>query len=207
MCITKEEFQALVDECKELPESGEYLVDDYIDNLFLTVLDFQMREITINKAFDYYRENVRSEVKDHNSLKAVLSDYPNDKEGNSQVAQYLWENNHWKRIELLRRFVKYFEEQMITTQRKLKRWAEKADFEKDFKGKVHGADIAIFKWLVMRLGVETVKPDVWIHRFIEETIGRKLSNEKAVEVLEKVAEKIGMETHRLDWRIWEYMRS
>jgi hypothetical protein len=31
--------------------------------------------------------------------------------------------------------------------------------------------LAAYKWLTMRLGVETVKPDVHVHRFVESAVG------------------------------------
>ncbi len=209
MSVTEQAFHALLEKSKGLPKAGSYVVNDYIENLFYTVLDFQMRWDLVKKAVNYYRQNIKEQagIKNHQSLKVLLSTYLDNKEGNRQVAQYLWGNNHWTRIALLRRFIQYFDSQGINTQDKLREWAMRADFERDFKGKVHGAGYAIFKWLVMRQGVDTIKPDVWIHRFIEEAIGYRLSNEDAVKVLEDVAKEIGIKASELDLAIWLYMRA
>ena len=94
----------------------------------------------------------------------------------------------------------------VTTQEQLKAWAERTKFA-DFQGKVKGMGFAIFNWLVMRQGVETIKPDVWVHRFIKETIGHSLSDQAAVAVLEQIAPRIGLKAYELDWRIWESQRS
>jgi hypothetical protein len=41
--------------------------------------------------------------------------FPNDGEGNRLVAQHLWGNNHWKRVEWLRGLVRFLAEQNLTT--------------------------------------------------------------------------------------------
>lgn len=209
MPITDSEYQILVNKCKKLPPTvGKTVIYDYVENLLYTVLDFNRRGVVVEKAVNHYRSNVREQdgIKDHESLKHFLARYPNDREGNRQAAQYLWGNNFWGRIELLRRFMQYFEDQGVTNQVQLEKWTKNANFNRDFKGRVFGADIAIFKWLTMRVGVETIKPDIWIHSFIKETIGRNLSNEEAIEVLENIASEIGMKSSKLDLAIWEYMR-
>lgn len=202
------EFQQLVTKCESLPPAkGNYLVHDYVENLLLTVLDFQMRGTTVERAIDHYRQHAQKEITSFIELKILLAKYPDTQEGNRQIAQYLWGYNHWKRVELLRKLVTYFEADGVTTQEQLKQWASKVDFERDFKGKVKGAGFAIFKWLVMRQGVETVKPDMWIHRFIRDVLGHSVSDETAVRVLERVAREMGVKAYELDWRIWEYKRS
>ncbi len=202
------DFQRLVTKCRSLPPAkGNYLVHDYVENLLLTVLDFQMRGTTVERAIDHYRQHVQNEITSFTELKNLLAQHPDSREGNLRIAQYLWGYDHWKRVELLRRLVAYFEVNGVTSQEQLKQWASKMDFERDFKGKVKGVGFAIFKWLLMRQGVETIKPDMWIHRFIQDTLGYPVSDETAVEALEQVAREIGVKAYELDWRIWEYQRS
>ena len=123
------------------------------------------------------------------------------------MAQYLWGYNHWRRIEMLRGLVTYFDENGVTTQDKLRAWASTADFERDVKGRVKWFGPIIFRWLVMRQGVDTVKPDIWVHRYIEEAIGYSLSNKEAVQTVERAAREMGLKAYELDLRIWEYQRS
>ncbi|MBP8974617.1 MAG: hypothetical protein KBH93_12140 [Anaerolineae bacterium] len=199
------DYQQLVNRCRSLPPAqGNYLVHDYVENLLITVLDFMMRVIVVKRAIDHYRQHARKEIADFAALKNLLAKYPDTKEGNRQIARYLWGYNLWTRVALLRRFVEYFEARGVTTQEQLRQWAFEADFEQDFKGKIKGADIAIFKWLVMRQGVEAVKPDVWIHRFIWETLGYSVNDQTAAELLERAAQELGVRAYELDWRIWEY---
>jgi uncharacterized protein (DUF433 family) len=206
MQISEEAFQRLVNRCRSLPVAkGNYLVDDFIENLFITVLDFQMRVVTVDRALDYYRQHTRSYVNDLDTLKRLLNNYPDTQQGNLKAAQILWGYNHWTRATLLRRLIEYFEIRGVTSQAQLKQWATVATFEKDFKGQIKGMSLAVFNWLVMRQGVETIKPDVWIHRFITEVFGSSVSDEMAVELLQRVAKELGLKAYELDWRIWEHM--
>jgi hypothetical protein len=59
----------------------------------------------------------------------------------------------------------------------------------------------------MRLGVETVKPDVHVLRFVSRAIGRPTSEDEAVLALETVAGRLGVRANVLDWSIWEQERS
>src|SRR5512145_2032927 len=153
------DIQRLIITCHSLPPAkGNYLVHDYVENLLLTVLDFQMQGTVVERAIDYYRKHAQKETSDFAKLQTLIAQHPNTQEGNRKIAQYLWGYNHWKRVELLRRLIAYFEVTQITTQEQLKQWATDVDFEQDFKGKVKGAGFAIFKWLVMRQGIETIKP-------------------------------------------------
>jgi len=89
----------------------------------------------------------------------------------------------------------------------LTRWANTSDFERDFKGKIPGMGYAIYQWLVMRQGIETVKPDVHLRRFVESIVHHEFTDYELVGELEKVARQLGLKAYELDWRIWEYQRS
>ncbi len=204
--IPDESYRRLVEACRELPPAqGNYLVNDYVENLLITVLDFRLKVIVVKRAIEHYRQHVRPELRDFTTLKALLAKYPDTEQGNRQIARYLWGYNLWTRVAMLRRFVEYFEERGVTTQEELRQWAYEADFERDFKGKIKGASRAIFNWLVMRQGIETVKPDVWIHRFLRKTLGYSVDDQTAVELLERVAHELGVKAYELDWRIWEFL--
>lgn len=58
----------------------------------------------------------------------------------------------------------------------------------------------------MRQGVDTVKPDVHVHRFAEAAIGRRLSEEEDVRVVTEAAHQLELRAYELDWRIWEASR-
>ena len=161
----------------------------------------------VQNAARHYIDRVKFQVNDYNELQSLLASFPDDKEGNTRVAQYLWGYNLWTRASLLRRLLKFLGERGITTQEKLKEWAFQSDYDRDMAGKVKGIGFGIYKWLVMRQGVETIKPDIWVHRFVKKTIGRDLSDSEIVNILEAAAKEIGMKAYELDWRIWESQRN
>lgn len=205
--ITEQKYNLILQKCKEIPSAqGMYLINDYIENLMLTVLDFQMHNVAVEKAILHYRNNRQSEIKDLNALKSLLSKYDDDKEGNTAVAQNLWGNRHWTRVSLLRKLVAYMESIGIMTQETLHHWAEESDFEKDFKGKIRGIGYAIYQWLIMRQGIETIKPDTHLIRFVESIIHHSFTERELVAVLERVAKELGLKAYKLDWKIWEYQR-
>jgi hypothetical protein len=201
------EMQLLLDACGKLsPAKGNYLETDYVSNLFLTVLDFMMHGAVVGKAIDYYAAHERARIRTCDELRAVLERYTDDENGNRALAQHLWGNNHWTRAALLRRLTDFLGGIGVTDQRALKEWADRSDFRRDFRGKVKGLGHAVYQWLVMRQGIETVKPDVHLHRFVTKVIGRECGDEELVCALEHVAERLHLKAYELDWRIWEHER-
>jgi len=94
----------------------------------------------------------------------------------------------------------------VTNQDSLRRWAKSSDFERDFQGRVKGLGVAVYHWLAMRQGVDTVKPDVHVRRFAEKAVGRSLSDQDVVDVVVKAAHALGTKAYELDWAIWEASR-
>jgi hypothetical protein len=85
----------------------------------------------------------------------------------------------------------------------LRDWAQRSTFKGDFEGKVKGLGPAVYNWLVMRQGVETVKPDVHVRRFAESILERRLSDSDVVSVVVQAARRLGIPAYELDWAIWE----
>ena len=89
--ISETDYGRIMLKCKNLPPSkGNYLCNDFMENLFLTALDFQMQGSVVEKAINNYRRNARIEIGNFEQLKNLLSQYPDTREGNLLVAQYLW---------------------------------------------------------------------------------------------------------------------
>ena len=101
----------------------------------------------------------------------------------------------------------YFDSIGVTAQESLRSCAEESDFDRDFRGRIKGLAFAGYKWLVMRQGVETIKPDVHVKNFLKETTGRMFSDQEAVTVLERVAKDLKRPANELDWSIWETQRN
>jgi hypothetical protein len=211
--VTAEELNRLIAESRKLPVAvGAYASEDFepyadfMTNVLLTVLDLQMHNVAVNKSIAHYRTHRWHDVRTLNDLERVLSDFPDTGVGNRAAAQYLWGNNYWTRIQWLRGFAAFLREENLTSQEALKAWAVSCDFGRDFAGRVKHLGIAACQWLRMRVGVDTVKPDVHTHRFVTRTIGRKLSDSGVVTVIEEVAGRLGMRARALDNSIWEAER-
>jgi len=206
--ITEQEYTALLEKCRTVPPTkSNYLESDFVRNVFLTVLDFQMHFNAVENAMAYYHANCEQEIRTFEDLRVLLSHYTDDKEGNSAVAQYLWGNCHWTRVALMRRFLIYLGSIGVTTQERLVEWAQTSDFKRDFEGKVKGMGYAIYQWLVMRQGIETVKPDVHLHKFVKAAVGHSVTDKELVRALERVARDLDLKAYELDWRIWEHEKA
>jgi hypothetical protein len=59
----------------------------------------------------------------------------------------------------------------------------------------------------MRLGIDTVKPDVHVMRFVRGAVGRNVSEADAIAALGEAARALGTTATRLDWSIWEFQRA
>ena len=206
MALTKREIQKLRTQCNKLEDGPDYRINDYVSNLMNTVLDFQMKVGPVESAVEYYEEN--HGYRTHKKLKAFIDSFPNTKNGNLELANTMWNNNHWTRAKFLRMLLYEFESRGIKGQQSLKKWVSNADFEKDIKGKFktkeHSIGIALFQWLRLRLGVDTVKPDVHIMNFVSNAVGRRISQQEALDALMIVAKQTNRKAALLDAAIWHY---
>jgi hypothetical protein len=205
--ISGVEFERLVAACRCVPEAkGNYFEADYVTNILYTVLDLRMHGVAVANALRFFREHRAAEIRTLDELEEVVASYPNDQEGNRQLAQFLWGNNHWTRAQWLRGLVRWLRRNNLNDQESLRAWARNADFQRDFEGQVKFLGLAAYKWLTVRLGVETVKPDVHLHRFVEGVVGHPVTDEELIRSLEEVALRIRRPAVRLDWAIWEHQR-
>jgi len=205
--LSDRELDAVEHAASSIPLSGfEFVADDYVLALFDTVLDYQNQAAAIQKAEEHYREQHDREIRTLDDLEAVLDRFPEDREGNDELAQYLWGNHHWRRAQELRGLVRYFRERNVTTLRRLRTWATKSQQE-DFVGHIKGLGPAVYRSLAMRMGVDTVKPDVHVLRFVSAAIGRTATQAEAVEGLTEAAARLGLPARDLDWSVLGYQKS
>lgn len=188
------------------PAQGNYVEEDFIMNLQETVLDYQMSTTAVVRALQHYRDHRWDEVRTLDDLDSTLAQFTDDQEGNTTLAQHLWGYNLWTRAHQLRDLSRYFRLIGIVNQESLRRWAARSNFERDFEGRVKGLGIAVYHWLIMRQGVDTVKPDVHVRKFAEGAVGRSLSDLDVVEVVVKAAHQLDIKAYELDWAIWEASR-
>jgi hypothetical protein len=188
------------------PAASQYLEDDFVMNLLETVLDYQMHTTAVVKALEYFKVNRWEEVRTLDDLEVLMSRHQDDQNGNTALAGHLWGNRHWRRAHELRGLAAYFRSIGVLDRETLKAWAHRSEFHRDFEGRVKGLGPVVYQWLVMRQGVDTVKPDVHVRRFAEATLGRQLSDAEIVEVVTRAARVLGIKAYELDWRIWEASR-
>jgi len=203
--VTPEERRIILDRCRTLPPPRGCDEDfDFITHLMMTVLDYQLPVTTLARAGSHFRRHLALKITTADELQRFFERYPDDRSGNTGAAQELWGYNYWNRAQQLRNLLTYFISIGVTDKDKLRTWAGNSSFERDFQGKVKGLGFAIYKWLVIRLGVDSVKPDLRVHRFLHRTAGRVLSDEEAVSVLESIAKELGRSARDLDFSIWEH---
>ena len=188
------------------PNTSTYLEEDFVMNLLETVLDYMLQTEVVVRALERFRENRWKEIRTLDDLERVMERFPDDQTGNTALAQYLWGYNHWTRTQQLRRLAGYFRSIGVVDQVQLKQWALRSTFKTDFEGRVKGLGPAVYQWLVMRQGVDTVKPDVHVRRFAEAAVGRNLNDQDVIELTTRAAVRIGIKAFELDWRIWEAAR-
>lgn len=205
--ITDADIELVAGEARSLPPAvGVYVESDFVTNLLATVVDFQMHTTAVVRALEHYQRERRDEIRTIDDLRMVFRRFSDDQDGNTDLAVYLWGYRMWTRAAMLRRLVEFFASIGVVDAASLKVWAAGAEFRRDFEGKVKGLGPAVFQWLVMRQGVDTVKPDVHVHRFAERAVGRRLSDHDTVEVVVAAAHRLGMKAFELDWAIWEHSR-
>ena len=188
------------------PAASVTIEEDFVMNLLETVLDYQMHTTTVVRALEFFRANRWIDVRTLDDLDATLSSFADDQPGNTALAGYLWGNRHWRRAHELRGLARYFRSIGVVDQPTLKEWAHRSEFRRDFEGRVKGLGRAVYQALLMRQGVDTVKPDVHVRRFADAAVGRRLSDADVVEVVTRAARELGMKAYELDWRIWEASR-
>jgi hypothetical protein len=203
----EDDLSAVLASARLLDEASEsYLEDDFIMNLFETVLDYQMNTKAVVRALQCYQDTLWDDIRKISDLESVFTRFSDDKEGNIELAQHLWGYNLWTRAHQLRDLSRFFGSVGVTDQETLREWAGRSEFRLDFEGQVKGLGIAVYQWLVMRQGVDTVKPDVHVHRFAEGAVGRSLSDSEVIELVTAAAHRLGLKANELDWRIWEASR-
>jgi hypothetical protein len=205
--IGEDDVRRVADAARALPPAeGVAIEEDFVLNLLETVLDYMLQTTVVVKALEHYKAHRWDEIRTLDDLEAVLARYGADQEGNTDLAIYLWGYKLWTRAEQLRGLARHFRAIGVTDQGSLRRWAETSTFEADFEGKVKGLALAVYQALVMRQGVDTVKPDVHVRRFAEAAVGRRLNDVEVVELVSEAAKHVGLRAMELDWRIWEASR-
>ena len=116
------------------PAKGNYLEPDFVMNVLATVIDYQTHTTTVERALEHFRRERWDEIRTFDDLEHCCKRFPDDEDGNTALAQYLWGYNMWTRAEQLRGLIAYFWRHSITTQEALRDWAQHSTFKTDFEG-------------------------------------------------------------------------
>jgi len=197
--LSTEELDRLEAACRTIPLSEhDHVANDLMEELFETVLDYQNRAATVDAALTHFRSQ-HPGVRSFEDLEGILARHPDDED----LAQTLWGNRHHRRARELRGLVTYFRARDVADLTALRRWAVRSTQE-DFVGRIKGLGPAVYRSLVMRLGVDTIKPDVHVLRFASAAIGRRVTQDEAVTSLEEVARRLGISARTLDGSVWAF---
>jgi hypothetical protein len=135
MSLSNREFKRLRKKCSKLDDGPDYRCDNYVENLMLTAIDFQLdAERVVNPAIHHFRKKYK--FSRLSALKKLLAAYPNTRSGNQELAIDLWGYRLWTRAKFLRVIVSKFEREGVRTQKGLKQWLSAADFDEHVRGRV-----------------------------------------------------------------------
>ena len=179
---------------------------DFITNLLLTVLDLRLRIESSTKPYDFIGITVGMRFALSTTLSAYCARFPDDVENNRAAAKYLWGYLYGDRLRWLRGLVGCVRQKGLVDQGHLKEWAYASDYYRDFAGQIKGLGPAAYCWLLMRLGVDTVKPDAWLHTFLRRAVGRDLEDMDLVAEVRSSARRVGRQAREVDAGIWENER-
>lgn len=172
----------------------------------LTVLDLQLQNVTVNNTIIHFRTHHRAEISTLDDLEMALGRYPADKEGNREAATHLWGYKYGDRLGRLRSLTSWARRRGIIDQMALRAWAYQCDYRRDWDGQTKGLGPAAYCWLLMRMGVDIVKPDSRLHAFLKRAAGRDLEDMDLVQEICDSARRIGRKARELDGGIWESER-
>ena len=116
--------------------------------------------------------------------------------------------NHEDRARILQCVVKYVctvveQAPTVSEEETLKRWAIQAKPQDYQTLNVRGFALAGFQYLRMLFGAQTTKPDVYIIRFVSDTLHRKVSDVESLHLLEAASECAGLSVRAVDNFIWK----
>lgn len=207
--LSLEDFSALVSAVASLPFVKPNRASvDYMADLMETVINFHIRVEVVLSSLRHFRDHVQQQqqIYTHDELKAVLTRFTDDEDGNKAASQFLWGNFMWTRIALLRKLMVFFESVDVTDQDSLHAWAARSTFERDFKDKVKGLGIAVFHWLQIRCNVDSVKPDIHVLNFGKRVLGRRVSEKVLVDAISQIAPLVGQSMATVDVTVWFWGR-
>ncbi len=146
----------------------------------------------------------RPEIIELAHLAEMLNSYPEVGAFSVQELNY----NHADRERVLRGVLAYLltaqaDHAGISEWDRLRTWAVSVTPKDQVTVGVKGFALSGFQYLRMLLGAQTTKPDVHIMRFVSQTLGRRVNDWQALELLEAASARAGLLLREVDGAIWE----
>lgn len=210
--MQQDEKQESIEKLRKALKSFGYIHqrDDYSwSNPTLNVIDCVL---SLNRKYDtFVRPRIDSFAKNHPDIKSLddlrklIIKYGTDKFAINELNY-----NHPNRIETLLGVIEYLirvqkDFKGLTEIARLEEWANKTSPQLAYTVGVRGFGLAGFQYLRMLFGAQTIKPDVYIKRFVSSVIGKKISDWEALEYLERAATEEGLPLREIDGKIWQNM--
>src|SRR5438094_6337568 len=121
------EYRAIVLACRKLPKPlGNYHDKDFVSALVETVINYQLNETIVKRAYKHFERNNWDSLRNCRQLAAFLEGFPNTKEGNVKGAMSLWGYRYGNRFRQLRQLVAFFQGIGVREHRSLRRWAHES---------------------------------------------------------------------------------
>jgi len=106
--LSEDEQNKLTLACQAIPlTSNVYLATDLVSTRLDTVIDYQQHTTTVRNAIKHFESTRWNDVRTLDDLESFFSRYPNDKEGNTELATYLSGYKFWTRAGQLRGLVAF----------------------------------------------------------------------------------------------------
>jgi hypothetical protein len=86
-------------------------------------------------------------------------------------------------------------------------FARKQDDAKAAYLSTSGCGPVTWSYFRMLLGIDDVKPDTWVMRFVNDRLPNVKNSAEAALLVKAVAAELGVEAHAIDHAIWRYRRS
>ncbi len=132
-----------------------------------------------------------------------------DKLGDSGFTR-VWNYNDLGRVKRLRNLTRRFLEfknlyELTGDFETLSRWGKISTLDDFDSFGVAGIGLATFQYLRILCGAETVKPDVHLRQAVEDSLNRKIwNNKKVVALIEAASQTMDIPAKRLDYAIWDH---
>lgn len=123
----------------------------------------------------------------------------------------IWNYNHPQRIKTLSNLVDRLiyccdikgYDNTKTELEKLQMWAKMVKVYDYDTFNVQGIGIATYQYIRMMLGAKTVKPDVYIKRYINSVLNKKLNEKDLIDIFERACHSNNIDVSQADHSLWK----